>query len=82
MTIRDFTIDGSKCQGCGSSLVYIPQSIYRIPETEPSDTVACLNCGAGRRSKEVFEQHAGLIGGFFIKDRCIQIIMRRQGDPK
>ena len=66
MTLSDF-VTNLTCANCKTTLIRVLQSLYRVTETEPDATILCPNCGAFGGYKEVTEQGAGLIGGWFTR---------------
>jgi hypothetical protein len=73
MAINDF-YTGLTCANDGAVLVRVPQTLYRIPETEPDTSIVCTNCGAIGWYEQVVKQGAGLINGLLTHKQCAEIV--------
>ena len=56
------------CHKCKTNLVRIPQSFFRIAETEPNTSIICPECGAFGGYEQVAKNGDGLSLGPLLPD--------------
>ena len=81
MPIEDF-YTGLTCANDQANLVRVPQTLYRIPETEPDTSIVCPRCGAVGWYEQVVKQGAGLINGLLTQEQCAEIIKELSVAPR
>jgi hypothetical protein len=73
MPIEDF-FTGLTCANDKANLVRVPQTLYRISQTEPDTSIVCTRCGAVGWYEQVVKQGAGLLNGILTQEQLADMI--------